>query len=112
MNQDEDGLMMRSEQSSSPNLEDAVIVPEIIDRDIDENGMEISNHESVVTMATQPDAATDEVTSHVASVLEHTEQIEQAKKAVADLSVICRALRVVLVMQCRALSHYLRYTNI
>eukprot|EP00116_Pleurobrachia_bachei_P002153 sb/3462415/ len=110
LHQDDDGLMMRSEESSSPNLEDAVIVPEIIDRDIDENGMEISNdQESVVTMAMQQqDAATEEVTSHVASVLEHTEQIEQAKKAVADLSVICRALRVVLVIQCRALSHYLR----
>ena len=57
----------------------------------------------------------DELTDHVSNVLDG-KQLEDAKKAVSDLSVICRALRVILVMQCSVLRQFLwrtviKYTN-
>ena len=56
-----------------------------------------------------------DLTDHVSNVLDG-KQLEDAKKAVSDLSVICKALRVILIMQCSALRQLLwtavvKYTN-
>ncbi|XP_063692928.1 polypeptide N-acetylgalactosaminyltransferase 1-like [Bolinopsis microptera] len=51
-------------------------------------------------------AGSDELTDHVSNVLDG-KQLEEAKKAVGDLTVICRALRVILVMQCSILWQFL-----
>lgn len=58
----------------------------------------------------------EELTDHVSNVLDGKQQLEDAKKAVSDLSVICKALRVILVMQCSMLAQFLwqlviRHTN-
>ena len=57
----------------------------------------------------------EQLTDHVTSVLDG-KQIEEAAKTVTDLSVICRALRVLIVMQISVMFQYLKrkaikYTN-
>ena len=47
------------------------------------------------------------LTSHVANVLDGV-KLEEAEKAVMDLKVICRALKVVLVMQLSVLAAYIQ----
>ncbi|KAL5247729.1 hypothetical protein ACHWQZ_G019572 [Mnemiopsis leidyi] len=64
----------------------------------------------------RPGGSSDhDLTDHVSNVLDG-KQIEDAKKAVSDLGVICKALRVILIMQCSALRQFLwsavvKYTN-
>lgn len=70
----------------------------------------------IITSHPTPPPPDEGLTDHVTSVLDGKQQLEEAKQAVSDLSVICRALRVILVMQGSLLLQCLRnkavtYTN-
>ena len=131
-NRSRDGLEIVSDVSVQQSVAQVQVIEEEKDSvEFEEHGNQMTSNNQLIDHESFSNQLADHVTSgnqltdhvisgnqltdHVTSVLDG-KQIEEATKAVTDLSMICRALRVLIVMQVSVMFHYIKqkaikYTN-